>query len=106
MDNLDKKLLIHVGAELVIIGGISFWLYNKISSKDAMIEQLQKENRELLLRIQKIENFLQAATGDQYNQAPPEPRNHPHKKKKKKKSQSPTASEEIIESSVEQEIEV
>ncbi len=89
MTQLDKKLLIHVAAELVIIGGVAFWLNSKISTKDSIIERQEKEIKDLQERLRKIEIFLQNATGG----ASPPPQTGPSKKKKKKE-QSPTASEE------------
>jgi len=88
---LDKKVIIHVCAELVIIGGLTFWLNNKINGQDAIIAELRKENEKLTARITKIENFLLNATGQQPASVETQA---PSKKKKKKKTQSPTGSEE------------
>lgn len=102
MEQLDKKVLIHVCTELIIIGGIAFWLNSKINSQEATIARLEKENKELAERLKKIEIFLQNIYGQQQSSPTSKP-----SKKKKKKSQSPTASEEesIIKSS-EHEIEI
>jgi hypothetical protein len=102
---LDKKVIIHVCTELVIIGGITFWLNNKINNQDTIIAELKKENEKLAARIAKIENFLLNATGSQ--PAPAEtPAPPPSGKKKKKKQQSPTGSEESIVKSEEHDIDI
>lgn len=101
---LDKKVIIHVCAELVIIGGVTFWLNNKINSQEAIIAELRKENEKLTARIAKIENFLLNATGGQ--PAPVETPAPPSGKKKKKKHQSPTGSEESIIKSEEHDIDI
>ena len=94
---LDKKLLIHVAAELVIIGGIAFWLNGKINSKDAVIEEQAKQIKLLQDRLLKIELFLTNTTNNIQTEEPPQV-NSVNKKKKKKKAQSPTASEEEFKS--------
>ena len=40
--NLDTQTLIHVGTELVIVGGIAFWLNKRIGAVDAKYEDLLK----------------------------------------------------------------
>lgn len=75
----DKKVIIHVCAELIIIGGIAFWLNSKINSQEATIARLEKENKELMERVRKIEIFLQNAMGNHQ----PQPQSKPSKKKKK-----------------------
>lgn len=103
VSNLDKKLLIHVALEVVVVGGISYYLYNR---QNTMIEELKKENMILAARLKKIENFLENAFGGQ----PPQDPNleQPSHKKKKKKHNSPSASAEELEfkSDNEQDIEI
>ena len=94
ISQLDKKLLIHVASELVIVGGITFWLNSKINAKDLIIEKQEKEIKDLQDRLQKIELFLSNAFGGQSARAPPQPPQPSKPSKKKKREQSPTASEE------------
>lgn len=47
MNTLDTKTMIHVGVEVVVIGGIAFWVHKKTSNLQKEIEQLKQENAEL-----------------------------------------------------------
>lgn len=38
--NLDTQTLIHVGTELVVVGGIAFWLNKRIGAVDAKYDEL------------------------------------------------------------------
>jgi hypothetical protein len=58
MDYIDKKTMIHVAAELVIIIGIAFWLNSKINTKDEKIEALEKQVELLTNRLTAIESYL------------------------------------------------
>ncbi len=40
--NLDTQTLIHVGTELVVVGGIAFWLNKRIGAVDAKYDDLLK----------------------------------------------------------------
>lgn len=60
---LDKKTMIHIASELIIVGGITFWLNGKINGQVDSIAQLKKENAELKARLDRIEQFLSQATG-------------------------------------------
>lgn len=51
MNSLDTKTLVHVGVEVVVIGGVAFWLNGKIST-------VQKELAEALGRIQRMEEII------------------------------------------------
>ena len=48
---INNQLLIHVGVELVVIGGITFWLNKRISSADARVEEMAD-------RIAALENVI------------------------------------------------
>ena len=65
---LDKKLMIHIASELVIVGGITFWLNGKINGQNELVAKLQKENAEIKERLARIESFLSSMGG-----APPPP---------------------------------
>lgn len=71
--NLDMQTLIHVGTELVIIGGISFWLNRRIGAIDSKCEDLLKKiaayediisQQQALL--QRHEQIFQRILGPQY----------------------------------------
>jgi hypothetical protein len=96
----NKKLLVHICAEIVIVGGIVFWLHSKISTRDELIEKQAKEIASLKERLERIENWIRQVSGGQ--PAPPPPQEE-HKKKKKN---SPTTSkdEEEFKSSDDEEI--
>jgi hypothetical protein len=100
--SLDKKMIIHIASELIILGGVTFWLNSKINSKDERISALEKENKELKLRLERIERFLSNAAGG------PPPPHTPSPKKSKRKKTSPTTSEDesLIASSSDEEIEI
>lgn len=51
--NLDNKTLIHIGGELIIIGGIVFW-YNK------KFNALQEHITNLEAKVSRLENVLAA----------------------------------------------
>lgn len=99
MDYLDKKTMIHVAAELLIVIGIAFWLNSKINAKDEKIEALEKQVKELTTRLEGIENFLKARFG-----APAPP---PQKQAKSKPQQTTTSEdEEIVSEEGDEEIEI
>lgn len=104
--SLDKKTMIHIGAEIVILGGIVFWLNSKISNKDETIARLEKENKEMMERIKRIEMFLNQASGG--SMPPVENEAAKKVKSKKKKHQETTASEDesIVKSSEDEELEI
>lgn len=43
MDKLDPQTLIHVGVELVVVAGITFWLNRRISSVQGEVGQLNEK---------------------------------------------------------------
>lgn len=71
--NLDMQTLIHVGTELVIIGGISFWLNRRIGAVDSKCEDLLKKiaayediiSQQHVL-LQRHEDIFQRMLGPQY----------------------------------------
>lgn len=50
----NKQLLIHVGCELVVIGGVAYYLNNKVNKQATEIEELKK----MVDQQQKILNHL------------------------------------------------
>lgn len=43
MENLDKATLIHLGAELVVVGGLTFWFQRKTSALQGEIDNLNEK---------------------------------------------------------------
>jgi len=43
MNSIDNKTLIHIGAEFVIIGGVTFWLNKRIGDLQTHVLELRKE---------------------------------------------------------------
>jgi hypothetical protein len=62
--NLDTKTLIHVGTELVVVGGLAFWMNKKIglveSKMDALLQQLAVYE-DAIQKQQKMINTHEAA---------------------------------------------
>lgn len=50
MEHLDTKTLVHMGVELVVIGGITFWFQRKTSIQQEEINQL----RETLSKLEEL----------------------------------------------------
>lgn len=55
---MDAKTLIHVGAEIVVIGGISFWFHKRIGDQNAIITKITDENKKLTERVENLEKML------------------------------------------------
>jgi hypothetical protein len=66
--------LIHVGVELVIIGGVTFYLHKKISSVQEENEELKRVIVEHEERIKRCEEFIQGMA-NMMNGGPPLSRN-------------------------------
>lgn len=111
---MDKKTMIHVAAEIVIVGGVTFWLNGKINGQLDTIANLQKENADLKARLERIEHFLAQATGGQAPSGPPPaaPARPPAAGRKKKTKTPPPpgpgtqSEEEEVISSSDEEIEI
>lgn len=46
MQATNTQTLVHVGTELVVIGGVTFWLNKKISSLEERVKELETKNAE------------------------------------------------------------
>ena len=78
--NFDKQFIGHLAGELIIIGGVSFWLNKKIgeeaeknrllSEEIAKLKEHIAQQNQLLARH---ENFLQQIAGGMPHQPPPQP---------------------------------
>jgi hypothetical protein len=71
---MDKQLMMHVGGELIIVGGIIFWVNNRFSNVETRVSQLEqngppassksnndeqkKQIEELTNRINKLEQVV------------------------------------------------
>jgi hypothetical protein len=56
---LDTKTMAHIGGELVVIAGISFYFYRKTSALQEEIDNLKKQNMELIKAIEEIDSNMQ-----------------------------------------------
>jgi len=84
--SVDRKTMIHIAAELVIVGGVTFWLNSKINGQNEVLVKLHKENAELKARLEKIEQFLYQATGH-----PPPRSAPPRSERKERRERGPAA---------------
>lgn len=103
---LDKKTMIHVAAELVIVGGVTFWLNSKINGQYEALTKLQKENAELRARLERIEQFLAQATGQGPPRPPPQGGGKPKRKRPPAGPGTESEEEEEVISSSDEEIEI
>lgn len=55
---MDNIRIAHIGGELVVIGGIAFYLHRKATNLEAEVEALKKTNEELISEIGKITKSL------------------------------------------------
>jgi hypothetical protein len=67
---INMNTLIHVGVELVIIGGVTFYLHKKISSVQEENEELKRVIVEHEERIKRCEEFIQGMA-NMMNGGPP-----------------------------------
>ena len=51
MENVNKTMLVHVGMELVVIGGLTFWFQKKISIQQERVNNLEE-------RLAKLEEII------------------------------------------------
>jgi predicted RNase H-like nuclease (RuvC/YqgF family) len=49
---MDTQLISHVGGELVVIAGISIYFYKRTSSLEQRIQELEKDNEELIKAVE------------------------------------------------------
>ncbi len=77
MDKIDNKLIIHVVSELVIVGGIAFYLNNKIKSQSERISQLESQNLYLKQMCESHDALLKSLTGKK--NVRPQPQKKPSK---------------------------
>ena len=55
---MDAKTIIHVGAEILVIGGVSFWFHKRIGDQNVIITKLVDDNKKLTERIDALERFV------------------------------------------------
>jgi len=95
MDKIDNKLMIHVVSELVVVGGIAFYLNNKIKSQSERISQLESQNLYLKQMCENHDMILKNLSGKK-NVKPQQP--------PKKPSKPTVQTEEIEEDELEEEL--
>ncbi len=58
LSSVDTKTMIHVGVEMVVIGGITFWLNKRISGVQDIVDDLVKKIKSLESIIQQQEQMI------------------------------------------------
>lgn len=43
MDGGDTKMMVHIGTELLLIGGLGFWMKKRVDTLDLQVEELNKK---------------------------------------------------------------
>lgn len=43
MEGMDTKTMIHIGTELLLIGGLGFWMKKRVDTLDAKVDDLEKK---------------------------------------------------------------
>lgn len=63
MDKIDTKLIAHVSAEIIVIGGITFYFSRQIKDLQNRVENLEKENSFYRQAIETHESYLRDILG-------------------------------------------
>lgn len=77
---MDTKTLIHVGVEVVVIGGIVFHFQRKTAKLEGEIQLLRDENTKLKQDLEKIYRVLTLHDQILKGHIPPQTQHHPPKK--------------------------
>lgn len=64
MENLDTKLMAHVGAEILVVGGVAFYLNKQTSALRERVEQLEKQNAKLMEIVDVHERCIRELLGN------------------------------------------
>ena len=95
---MDAKTLIHVGAEIIVIGGVSFWFHKRIGDQNAIITKLVDDNKKLHERVdaleQTVHHLIQLLNGQQHVHSPQQ--HHPSPPPVKPPSQPPVNGENSV----------
>lgn len=43
MEGVDTKMMVHIGTELLLIGGLGFWMKKRVDTLDLQVEELNKK---------------------------------------------------------------
>jgi len=98
MDKIDTKLMIHVGCELLIVGGIAFYLNGKIKTLSDRVSALEQQNAQLKQMFDAHEDIIRQALGK--GSRPPQqraPQANSHSNKKPTKSAPEPKTQQIDE---------
>lgn len=95
MDKIDNKLMIHVAAEFVVLGGITYYLNNKINLQNERIAQLEAQNLYLKQMVENHDALLKNLSGKRPNR--PQPQQPPKKPSKPVEDNSDRIEEEDLE---------
>lgn len=92
--NFETKDFVHIGAELVIIGGVSVYFFKQTSALKAQVAELQKELEVLKKVIQGHDQALGAIMGIPQQKSPaptpaPQPPRHPPSTQSQPKAHPP-----------------
>lgn len=72
MEGFDTKTLVHVGTELLVIGGLTFWFQRKTSMQQEEIENLREKIARLEEVIERHDQIFQSILGGRPPQFPPQ----------------------------------
>ena len=88
MESLDKKMLIHIGCELLVVGGIAFYLNSKINKYETRILALEQQNNYLRQMCESHDKILREL--EEPNQRKPTHKSSHQKPQIKTQSQQKT----------------
>ncbi len=84
MNNLDPKLIGHIGVEIVVIGGITFYFSKQIKDLNSRIDNLEKQNEFFRQAFETHETYLKQLYG---GRSIPQPKQIPKQKRPQKRPQ-------------------
>jgi len=97
VDSLDVKNFLQIGANVVIVGGVAFWLNGKIRSLEDRIVELEKQNNEYAEIIKKHDQILSVILNNPIERSrPPPPRPSPSPTPPKQKQEEAPDLDEFL----------
>ena len=89
MGNFDVKFLGHVTSEILIVGGVTFWLNGKISTLEKQNAVLIKKVEEMEQAISQLYAILRGETPPQQRQSAPKKQPQPSTEDEEEEEQKP-----------------